>query len=61
MVRIDLVDEQFGDLLKRLQLPENWRGLDDSEILHSFLLLTSFEELNPISPWISDVKARPPW
>ena len=24
MVRIDLVDEQFGDLLKRLQLPENW-------------------------------------
>ncbi len=25
MVRIDLVDEQFGDLLKSLQLPENWR------------------------------------
>jgi len=25
MVRIDLVDEQFGDLLKSLKLPENWR------------------------------------
>ncbi len=25
MVRIDLVDEQFGDLLKSLRLPENWR------------------------------------
>jgi hypothetical protein len=25
MVRIDVVDEQFGDLLKSLQLPENWR------------------------------------
>jgi site-specific DNA recombinase len=25
MVRIDMVDEQFGELLKRLALPENWR------------------------------------
>jgi len=25
MVRIDLVDEQFGDLLKSMKLPENWR------------------------------------
>ncbi len=25
MVRIDLVDEQFGELLKSLKLPENWR------------------------------------
>ncbi len=25
MVRIDLVDEQFGELLKRLALPDNWR------------------------------------
>ena len=25
MVRIDLVDEHFGELLKRLQLPDNWR------------------------------------
>ena len=25
MVRIDLVDEQFGELLKSLRLPENWR------------------------------------
>jgi DNA invertase Pin-like site-specific DNA recombinase len=27
MVRIDLVDEQFGDLLKSLKLPENWREI----------------------------------
>ncbi|QBD78646.1 hypothetical protein EPA93_22705 [Ktedonosporobacter rubrisoli] len=27
MVRIDLVDEQFGELLKRLQLSENWREI----------------------------------
>src|SRR5258707_4736361 len=27
MVRIDLVDEQFGDLLKSLRLPENWREI----------------------------------
>jgi site-specific DNA recombinase len=27
MVRIDLVDEQFGELLKRLALPENWREI----------------------------------
>ncbi len=27
MVRIDLVDEQFGELLKRLVLPDNWREI----------------------------------
>jgi DNA invertase Pin-like site-specific DNA recombinase len=27
MVRIDLVDEQFSELLKRLVLPENWREI----------------------------------
>jgi len=27
MVRIDLVDEHFGELLKSLKLSENWRGV----------------------------------
>ncbi len=27
MVRINLVDEQFGELLKRLALPDNWREI----------------------------------
>src|SRR5262249_50477072 len=33
MIRIDLVDEHFGELLKRLQLPENWREIIRRDML----------------------------
>jgi hypothetical protein len=33
MVRIDLVGQQFGELLKRLELPENWREIIRRDML----------------------------